>query len=147
MKKALKIIVSILLVAVVVAFGVFYIVSPGQAQWTLENIMHFLNQPLPIIGCTFAAFLFFLYKCFIESKYGKGVINDLRRENEQLREDNANFKAEQEKLAETFKNGLKEKDKFIAHICELSTNVKIKNYGKEVLGHGEETTQRETNAD
>lgn len=146
MKKTIKYILVFLLVALCVFVGVMYLLYPGQTQWTLENVMHFLNQPLPIIGISLFMLLVFISKWFVTSKYGKGAINELRHENEvlrqrneQLEQDNINFKEDTRKCLEMAKNELEQKTEQLAHICSLSTNVKIKEYGKEVLSYDKET--------
>ena len=83
--------------------------------------------------------LVFVWKCFVASKFGKKALNDLKLENNNLRQDNSNFKEKTNNRISELENKIKQKDELIAQLCELSTNQKIKNFGKELLGHGEQT--------
>ena len=133
MKKAYKFILVFLAIALLVAVGVFYIIKPGETQWTLENIMNFLNQPLPIIGVTTLAILVFVWRVIVSTNYGKKHLAKLKAANDELRQENEKFKEEAQSQINEFKSS-------IAGICELSTNQKIKTYGREVFGNGEEAT-------
>ena len=65
-----------------------------------------------------------------------------------MRESHNQYVAKSEEEKQALKDQNNELKGYIVHICELSTNQKIKNYGKELLGYGrEETTNSETKAD
>ena len=65
-----------------------------------------------------------------------------------MRETYNNYVAKSDEEKQELKDQNAELKGYIAHICELSANQKIKNYGKELLGYGrEETTNSETKAD
>ena len=74
MKKALKIIVPILLVALVIFYIVAYILWKDQTTYITECIINFINKPLPIIGVSIAIICYGLFKCFVYTKYGKKTI-------------------------------------------------------------------------
>lgn len=139
MNKKLKNALIIIGVVIFVALITLYVIFPTEFKDTLALIKDFVNQPLPIVSVSLATIFVFVWRCFVASKYGKKALNEIRKENEQLRKENDDFKNETNYCIADLKNQIANKDKTIAHICELSTNQKIKNFGKELLGYGEET--------
>ena len=139
MNKKLKNALIIIGVVLFVALITLYVIFPNEFKYTLALIKDFVNQPLPIVGVSLITVLIFVWRCFVASKYGKKALNELREENAKLRQENNDFKNETNNCIIELKNQIVNKDKTIAHICELSTNQKIKNFGKELLGYGEET--------
>lgn len=138
LKKALIIILAILGVAVLVLYAIF----PTQTKQYITYFYGVLNEPLPILGVSILALGFIVYRCI---KY----IRDTHP-SQQLKEMKSQYDEYVEKSDEE-KEHLKEENTklkgYIVHICELSTNQKIKNYGKELLGYGEETIDSETKAE
>lgn len=147
MKKVFKIIGFSLLALLGVVLVVLYILFPTDTKNGISYFWSLLNQPLPIIGVTTVAILTFVWQFFAHSQYGKKKINECNQEIERIRQEKEDFvKGANEKIKELLENNAELRD-YISHICELSTNQKIKNYGKEILGYGEETTNSETKAD
>lgn len=141
--KKLKVALSIILAVVGIALVVLYIVFPTQFKDSFSYVYGLLNEPLPVVGVSLVAILFFVWKVV---KY----IRDVKPHEEiaKMREQYNDYVEKSEKEKQELKDQNNELKGYIAHICELSTNVKIKNYGKELLGYGrEETTNCETKAD
>ena len=86
MKKALKIIVISLLVALAIFSIVAYILWKDQTTYIFECIIDFINKPLPIIGVSIAIIGLFVFKCFVATRYGKKAINEYKEENRVLKE-------------------------------------------------------------
>lgn len=147
MKKAFKYILIGLLVGLGLWCVVSYIINPSGTVWTLNYIWEILNKPLPIIGITTLAVLYFLFKCFVATKYGKKALNDIVREKNEIKEQQKEFLNNANSELENLKAENEKLKKFIVHICELSTNQKIKNFGKELLEYGKETVDSETKAE
>ena len=144
MKKVLKIIGISLLALLGIALVVLYIIFPTDTKNTLSYFWKMLNTPLPIVGITTVAVLTFVWQFFANSQYGKKKINECNQEIERLKKEKEDFvNGANEKIKELLENNAELKG-YISHICELSTNIKIKNYGKELLGYGEETTNSNT---
>ena len=144
MKKALKIIGISLLALLGIALVVLYIIFPTDTKNALSYFWQMLNTPLPIVGITTVAVLTFVWQFFANSQYGKKRINECNQEIERLKKEKEEFVlGANEKIKELLENNAELKG-YISHICELSTNKKIKDYGKELLGYGEETTNSNT---
>ena len=142
MKKSKKVL-AIILAIIGIALIVLYIVFPTQFKECFEYIYGLLNEPLPIVGVSLLAILFFVWNVI---KY----IREIKPSQElrEMRESYNQYVAKYEEEKQALKDQNNELKGYIAHICELSTNQKIKNYGKELLGYGrEETTNSETKAD
>lgn len=143
--KVLKIIGICLLAACIGGFVVLYIVNKDLAEQIIAQLVDILNRPLPIIGVTTLAILIFIWKVIITTNYGKKKLaqyDEKVKEIEQAKEDfenNANEKVEE--LLENLENIKKQ----LSHACELSTNKKIKDFGKE-LEYGKETIECKTKA-
>lgn len=143
MKK--KVLLYIIL-GLVISLGIYVLVSfvfnkDGTMYW-INYIWDMLNQPLPIVGISSVALFVF---CWNVVKY----IRDTKP-NQELAELKKEYEKEKQEKEQENKE-LKEQNSkymdFIVRICELSTNQKIKNYGKELLGHGEESIDSETKAE
>ena len=77
--KAKKII-GIILICLLVAFGLYVLVSfivnkDGTMYW-INYFIELLNKPLPIVGVTTLAVLIFVWKLVIASNYGKAKLHD-----------------------------------------------------------------------
>lgn len=156
MKKALKIIVISLFVALAIFSVVAYILWKEQTTYIFECIIDFINRPLPIIGVSITIIGLFVFKCFVATRYGKKAINEYKEENRVLKE----------QLKETEKKCFdlcEQQDYAIKSICgdyekleevvlkslELSKNIKVKELAKTLKGeqpYGEEEvdSQEET---
>jgi len=138
MKKVFKYIALGLLVAFALYVLLSFILNKDGTMYWINQVIDWLNKPLPIVGITTLALLVFVWKCFIASKFGKKAINELKQENAKLREENEKFKQEtNNKLNEFEEKQGKAKEQLIS-LCELSTNQKIKNFGKELENYGKE---------
>lgn len=141
-----KIILITLLTCLGVAIVVFYIVDKEQTKETLSYVWGLLNQPLPIIGATTLAVLFFIWRIIITTKYGKKALEELKNEKEQLKQDHKTFIDDANNELSNCYAKIDELRHELANVCNLSTNQKIKAFGKE-LEYGKETVDSETKAD
>lgn len=144
--KTFKKVLLAILISLAVAFGIYVLVSfivnkDGTMYW-INKVIEWVNQPLPIVGVTTLAVLVFVWKLIVTTQYGKTKLAAYDRKVGEIEKQYEEYKAAAEKEKEELKKQNDELKGFICHICELSTNQKIKNYGKELLSHGEETTNR-----
>ena len=150
MKKALKIIGFSLLACLLVAGVVLYIVFPNETKDVLTNTWNVLNTPLPIVGVTTVAILFFVWKLVFSTNYGKKALSNFNNEYQKSYDE---LKAEKEKLEqerEETKEQIEEMKKYIVQLCALIPNKKVNDLGDKFakgLDYGEETTNSETKAD
>lgn len=142
--KVFKIILSIVLALLVIGLVVFYVIDQETFKSLLESVISVLNQPLPIVGITVGALLIFMWRLIISLNYGKKTLetyNSKLLEIEQAKKEffeNANAKInELEKDNQALRSQL-------SAVCELSTNKKIKDFGKGLLEYGEETNAETT---
>lgn len=156
MKKALKIIVISLLVALAIFSIVAYILWKDQTTYIFECIIDFINKPLPIIGVSIAIIGLFVFKCFVATRYGKKAINEYKEENlvlkeriEQIKKDTAyTLQAQNISIKEVLDSNEEIKQTLIKSL-ELSKNIKVKELAKTLKGeqpYGEEevNSQEET---
>lgn len=141
MKKKVLLIVLFSLLAL---FGGYVLVSfiinkDGTMYW-IEKVIEWLNKPLPIIGVTTLAILVFVWKLIVSANYGKAKIISYDNKVKEIEKAKQDFELAANEKIKDLENENKELKGFICHVCELSTNKKIKDYGKELLGYGEETT-------
>jgi len=156
MKKALKVIVPILLVALVIFYIVAYIVWKDQTTYITECIINFINKPLPIIGVSIAIICLFVFKCFVATRYGKKAIKDFKDENEVLKEKIEEYKENIEHYHEIVNEHIVAIDdlvrldrKTLLKHLELSKNIKDKDLikylkGEQPYGEEEVDSQEET---
>lgn len=151
MKKALKIIGIILLSLLFIAAIVLYAIFPTQTKDVLTNIWAILNTPLPLIGFTTLTILLFIYKVFIEDRYGKQAINNIERKYESKHNE---LKAEKDALEQERKENKEEIEEMkncIIYLCSLIPNKKVNDLGDKFAkglkyGNKEETIDIETKA-
>lgn len=151
MKKALKIIGIVLLTLLFIAAIVLYAIFPTQTKDALTNIWAILNTPLPIVGFTTLTILLFVYKVFIEDRYGKQAINKIERKYESKHNE---LKAEKDALEQERKENkeeIKEMRNCIIYLCSLIPNKKVNDLGDKFAkgleyGNREETIDIETKA-
>ena len=128
-----------------IGYYVWYLLDTDGAVRFMKYIVEFINRPLPIVGVTVAAVLVFVFKVIVSVNYGKKRINEYEANMNQMKEDYEAFK----QFIEEEKNKLAklndETRNQLAIACQLSTNKKIKDFGKE-LNHEEETNS-ETKAE
>lgn len=151
MKKALKIIGIILLALLFIAAIVLYAIFPKQTKDVLTNIWAILNTPLPIVGFTTLTILLFVYKVFIEDRYGKQAINNIERKYESKHNE---LKVEKDALEQERKENKEEIEEMkncIIYLCSLIPNKKVNDLGDKFAkgldyGNREETIDIETKA-
>lgn len=145
--KVFKIILSIVLALLGIGLVVFYVIDPTSAKSLLKKAILVLNQPLPIVGITVGALLIFIWRLIISLNYGKKTLetyNSKLLEIEQAKKEffeNANAKINE---LEQDNQALRSQ---LSAACELSTNKKIRDYGKGLLEYGKETSNSETKAE
>lgn len=142
MKKVNKVL-AIILAFLGISLIVLYLVIPTQFKECFEYVYGLLNEPLPIVGVSALALGYIALQIvkYIRTTHPSKELNEMRESHNQ-------YVAKSEEEKQALKDQNNELKGYIAHICELSTNQKIKNYGKELLGYGrEETTNSETKAD
>lgn len=156
MKKALKIIVISLLVALAIFSVVAYILWKDQTTYIFECIIDFINRPLPIIGVSIAIIGLFVFKCFVATRYGKKAINEYKEENrvlkeriEQIKNDTAYTLENQNLAIKKILDDHQELKEIVVKELELSKNIKVKELAKTLKGeqpYGEEEvdSQEET---
>ena len=147
MKKALKITFSIVLVLCGIAYVLCYIFLKEQTKEFTQNVIDLLNKPLPIIGVSTGVVLFFIYKCFVSTKYGKKRINEFKEENDNLRHEIAEYKQiidlalnNCENSVNELKNDIQETKEYVIEGFELNKNIKIKEIAKKMRGVEDEET-------
>lgn len=134
MKKAkLKKILAIVLAIIGIALIVLYVVFPTQFREYFGYVYGLLNEPLPIVGVSLIAILFFVWNVI---KYIREI--KPHEELDKMREAYNEYVTKSEEEKQELKDQNAELKGYIAHICELSTNQKIKNYGKGLENYGEE---------
>ena len=156
MKKALKIIVISLFVALAIFSVVAYILWKDQTTYIFECIIDFINRPLPIIGVSIAIIGLFVFKCFVATRYGKKAINEYKEENrvlkeqiEQIKNDTAYTLENQNLAIKKILDDHQELKEVVLKSLELSKNIKVKELAKTLKGeqpYGEEEvdSQEET---
>ena len=142
-KSKLNKVLAIVLAILGIALIVLYVVFPTQFKECFEYVYGLLNEPLPIVGISALA-LGYIALTIVKYVRTTHPSKELR----EMIESHNQYVAENEKEKQELKDQNAEFKGYIVHICELSTNQKIKNYGKELLGYGrEETIDSETKAD
>lgn len=157
MKKSKKILISIAVILVVLLIAAYIVLLnlyPEQTKnWTM-TAWDWLNKPLPIVGVSTLVVIFFLWKVFVNSSFGKKKLNELKEllNNTQTELENKN-KIANDRINnlitenEDLKNKLEEAINTIKEICETSPNKKIKAIGVKYYGERKETIDNETTAD
>ena len=142
--KTFKKVLLAILISLAVAFGIYVLVSfivnkDGTMYW-INKVIEWVNQPLPIVGVTTLAVLVFVWKLIVTTQYGKAKLAAYDNKVAKLEQEYENYKTD----AENEKQELKEQNEKLRaqliHVCELSTNKKIKDFGKELEKYGKETT-------
>lgn len=134
MNKKLKYALIIVGLILALALVTLYIIFPTEFKATADYIWQKVNEPLPVIGVSLLVIAYATYKAI---KYVRQTHPS--KELHEMREEHNKYVANIEKEKQELKEQNEELKGYMAHICELSTNQKIKNFGKELLGHGKET--------
>lgn len=160
MKKALKVIVPILLVALVIFYIVAYIVWKEQTTYITECIINFINKPVVIAGVSTTIgglFVFLLVKYIINnSRFGKKRLHEIEEENDKLKGRIDDLNSYIESIETTLLTEIETLTKYVCETresviksFELSKNIKVKELAKTLKGeqpYGEEEvdSQEET---
>lgn len=138
--KVLVIIIFSLLIVLGISTYVLYLINPKAVTDYFNWFVDILNKPLPIIGVTTLALLVFVWKVVVATNYGKAklkIYEDKLKQIEQAKDDLE--KAADEKIKELKEENDKLRAQLI-HACELSTNKKLNDFGKELENYGEENS-------
>lgn len=136
MKKFLQVLKASLIVILIIGAIcgiVCYIVIPEQTKSLIDEVIVFVNQPLPIVGVSISVVLVFIYKLFVSTKYGQSQIEKFKlavedekaKYNELLEKVNLK-KDEYQALINSHQAEIDYLESFIVKLCETSSNVKIK---------------------
>lgn len=150
MKKALKIICFSLLACLIIATIVCYIAIPTQTKETINYVWELLNKPLPIVGVTTVAVLFFIWKLVFRTRFGKSALDKVEKTYKEKYDELLKEKESIEKEKEENKEEIKEMKECIIYLCSLIPNKKVNDLGDKFakgLEYGEKTTDSETKAD
>lgn len=128
-----------------VASIVCYLVNPAMTQSFFNYLLDLLNRPLPIIGVTTLAILVFIWKVIIATNYGKAKLAKYDQKQKELEEQYNQFVMDCQKRIDMLEKATGFTKEKLYELCALSTNKKIKEFGKE-LEYGE-TINSETKAD
>lgn len=138
MKKKVKAIAWILFVCLAIAVMVFYAIKPSETKAVINDIWGFLNKPLPIVGMTTLAVLFFTWKVIVQTKYGKKAIEKFKERCEELERLIAqeHLKAQEERDILKIENKLFQKNLIdtCTEICDVIPNIKVKRIGEKLKG-------------
>lgn len=142
--KVLKIIAFSLFGTLLVAGAILGFINPTLLKRILDYAKELLNQPLPVIGITVGAFLIFLWRLVVSTNYGKKALNEFKQELVAIKQEHENYKetSEKEKAELRKENALLREQ--VAKGFALSTNKKIKDYGKGLIEYGKETIDLDT---
>lgn len=149
--QVLKAIIIALLICCALAYVLCYIFLKEQTKEFTQNVIDLLNKPLPIIGVSTGVVLFFIYKCFVSTKYGKKRINEFKEENDNLRHEIAEYKQivglalnTCENSINELKTDIQETKEYVIEGFELNKNIKIKEIAKKMRGVENEETNGNT---
>lgn len=148
--KVLLIILICLLASCGVALTVLAIVDKTLFDTVIAQTIDILNKPLPIVGITVGAVLLFIWRLIVSTNYGKKKLAEYDAEILKIKEekkefvDAANCKIKElENKNKDLLNKNSELKSLLASVCALSTNKKIKDFGK-AIENGKETIDTET---
>lgn len=142
--KVINIVLFSLAATILLAGAILGFVNPHLLKRILDYAKELLNQPLPVVGITVGTLLIFIWRLVISTNYGKKVINELRQELANIKQEHEQYKLDAEKEKQALKQENQVLREQVANVCELSTNKKIKDYGKGLLEYGKETINLDT---
>lgn len=152
MKKAIKPILITLVVLCVVALVVCNFVIPNETKAFIENVMVFINQPLPIVGISLLTIGGIALTIFSRTSWGKKALKDLEEKVNNLVAKAKAYEEEAKSCVDEAKS-VNEETKLIlaeynseldtfaeqlAVACETSPNAKIREYAKTIRAKKEE---------
>lgn len=130
-----------------IGYYVWYLLDTDGAVRFMKYIVEFINRPLPIVGFTVGALLIFIWRLIISLNYGKKKIAIYDQKIEELDKAYQEFVDKANSKIAYLEQENKELTTKLANACKLSTNKKIKDYGKELDAYGKETIECETKAE
>ena len=152
MKKAIKPILITLVVLCVVALVVCNFVIPTETKAFIENVMFFINQPLPIVGISILALGGVVLTFLSRTSWGKKALKDLANKFNELKHDTDIKTAQMLECVEKAETNIEETKLILAEYkseldtfaeqlavaCETSPNAKIREYAKTIRAKKEE---------
>ena len=157
MKKANKVLLIIFCVLIAVAavtVGIFYGLYPVQTKEYILMTWNWLNKPLPVVGVSTLMILFFAWKVFANSSFGKKQINELKTELENVNRATKNERlsletqiAYLEREIEQLRQDVETEKRVSAEAYAVSPNKKIRAIGVKYYGERKETINNETTTD
>lgn len=146
MKKAIKPILITLVVLCVVALVVCNFVIPTETKAFLENVIFFINQPLPIVGISLITIGGIALTIFSRTSWGKKALKDLEEKVNNLVAKAKAYEEEAKSCADEMKSTNEETKLILAEYkseldtfaeqlavaCETSPNAKIREYAKTI---------------
>ena len=144
-KKILTITLVVVISLLVVACVVCYFVIPTQFKDAIAIAWDWLNQPLPIVGISTIMVLFFAFKVFASSSFGKKQIKKIKEELAITKREQEDSKKELEELKQQIldicrdykTNSDKEEENrqaFFEELCRLIPNKKVKELYEKYFG-------------
>ena len=152
MKKAIKPILITLVVLCVVALVVCNFVMPTETKAFIENVMVFINQPLPIVGISLITIGGIALTIFSRTSWGKKALKDLEEKVNNLVAKAKAYEEEAKSCADEMKSTNEETKLILAEYkseldtfaeqlavaCETSPNAKVREYAKTIRAKKEE---------
>lgn len=136
MKKFFQVVKIILIFILILGVGTgiaCYLIIPDQTKLLIDEVINFINQPLPIVGVSLVVVFGFTYKIFVSTRYGKVQIEKFKAEVDSEKEkyiellNGVNAKKEEyQSLINAHQSEIDYLESFIVKLCETSSNVKIK---------------------
>lgn len=130
MKKALKIGLISIVVALVAFATISYFVWKEETTLFFNSVVEFINKPLPIVGVSIAIIGGFIYKIFVSTNYGKNAINKYKNELEKTKEELLQKERElcekQKEIAKIVDENREQVDfvfELLDKLCDLTHNV------------------------
>jgi len=136
-KKVLKTILFILLTLLGATIFVLYCLYPNDIKSLGEYVYDLLNKPLPIVGFTTLAVLMFAWEVFKNSKLGKSMLVKYEQKQKELEKEYHEFLDSANSKIKELEKELESVREQLASVCNLSTNKRINNFGKELTEYGE----------
>lgn len=158
MTKTKKILLAIfipLAVLLVAAYVTLYFVFPEETQNYTFQVWEYLNQPLPLVGCSALAIGVILWRVIASSSFGKKRFNQLKNEYKTLKIEYEETLAKIEEWKKQIESGIEITTSTLEAVsvklkesCMANPNKKIKAIGESInVKEREEATHNETTAE
>ena len=148
-KKTFYIVLVSILGTGAIAFALCYFVFiPEQTKEFIASAWVWANQPLPVVGVSFALIAFFLWKVFISTSFGNRKYNQVKSEFAALLEEFRSFVSnadEKEKELKEQIESLKAKNKILVDYINQIKNAIPNKKVKEIAEITENEREEETN--